>query len=182
MKNEQCTNSKDEYLMLRDEILHLDLLVNNTINFFYVFVSAVLLYSLKEKNVVSMLISYIVIIPAYIIAMDKTKNMYKIGAYLRVFHEGNEFNWETRNAKLYQDPKFAKLSKMSAFNLPFLFVSSFVTILFMARIDWNSVGETIEFLKVVIAIILYSVQLILIIKNGRIKYFDYVEFWEKQKN
>lgn len=26
--------SKEEYLMLRDEILHLDMVINNTINFF----------------------------------------------------------------------------------------------------------------------------------------------------
>lgn len=32
--NKNHTESKDEYLMLREEILHLDSITNNTINFF----------------------------------------------------------------------------------------------------------------------------------------------------
>ena len=40
--------SKDEYLMLREEILHLDSIANNTINFFYAYISAYISFALTQ--------------------------------------------------------------------------------------------------------------------------------------
>lgn len=89
-----------EYLMLREEILHLDSLINNTISFFYTFMATYLAYALSQDDTILFVLSYMVIVPAYMIVLSKMQGICKIGAYLKVVHEGNEFNWETKNMKL----------------------------------------------------------------------------------
>lgn len=79
---------KDVYLMLREEILHLDSILNNTINFFYVFIASYSAFSLFQEDTTFLLLSYIVIIPAYQIVLNKMQAMCKIGAYLKIYHEG----------------------------------------------------------------------------------------------
>ena len=48
---------KEEYLMLREEILHLDSVVNNTINFFYVFMATYVAFSLTQEDTIFILLS-----------------------------------------------------------------------------------------------------------------------------
>lgn len=125
--------NKDEYLMLREEILHLSTLQHNTINFFYIFVSAVLLFGIEQTNSLYILISYVVIIPAYLLVLSELKGIYKIGAYLYVFQEGKKFNWERRSSRMYGGaPKWVS-NRVQSFNYPFLFVSTFVMIIFFYK-------------------------------------------------
>ena len=96
-----------EYLMLRDELLHLDTVVNNTINFFYVFIASFIAFALTQEDTIFILLSYIVIIPAYLIVISKMQGICKIGAYLSLFHEGRSLTGKqeilslTRNMLLY---------------------------------------------------------------------------------
>lgn len=170
-----------EYLMLREEIMLLGNIVNNTIKFFYVFVSAVLLFGITQEDSLYILISYIVIIPAYMLVASKINGERKIGAYLYVFHEGQDFNWETRNKKLYEKSKKQLSNKISSFNYPFFFVSTFVTIIFLSKTNWGNVGMTFEFLKITIAIGLYVTQLVLIKKNQKVTIDKYIPYWEEIK-
>ena len=174
--------SKEEYLMLREEILHLDTIVNNTINFFYVFVSTILAFSITQEDSLFTLISYVVIIPAYLMVLSKEKGIFKIGAYLYVFQEGKEFNWERRSRKMYSNNTEPILYKIHSFNFPFLFVSTFVTVIFFIKTDWDAICMVSEFVKMVIAVILYITQLMLIIKNRRVSARPYIALWEKVKN
>lgn len=60
------------------------------------------------------------------IVVSQFKNIYKIGAYLYVFHEGNDFNWERRSRKFYKEASKHSdnwLTNIQSFNFPFLFVS-----------------------------------------------------------
>ena len=173
--------SKDEYLMLREEILHLDSIINNTINFFYAFVATIITFSITQDDSMFVLISYIVIIPAYLMVLSKEIGIFKIAAYLHVFLEGEEFNWERRNRKLYSNDSAPILYKIQSFNFPFLFVSTFVTIIFCIKTEWNNICSTYESIKIFIAIGLYIIQLVLIIKNRRVSAKPYRELWDKVK-
>lgn len=174
--------NSNEYLMLRNEILHLDTIINNTINFFYVFVSAVVLFALKQEDSTAILVTYIVIIPAYLIVLSKEIGIYKIAAYLYVFHEGKDFNWERRRKIMNEDSKILSVKVIQAFNYPFLFVSTVVTVLFMIKTQWCEIGLTEEFIKVFGAFVLYLAQLILIFSNKRIGINKYIPVWETVKN
>lgn len=174
--------SKDEYLMLREEILHLDTVINNTINFFYVFVATILAFSITQDDSLFALISYVVSIPAYLIVLSKEKGIFKIAAYLHVFQEGKEFNWERRNRKLYSSEEVPILYKMQSFNFPFLFVSTFVTVIFFVKTNWSAICTVRELVKIMIAVILYITQLVLVVKNKRVSARPYITLWEKVKN
>lgn len=48
-----------EYLMLREEILHLDIIINNTITLFYTFISAIILFVLERKNSATLILCFL---------------------------------------------------------------------------------------------------------------------------
>lgn len=50
----------------------------------------------ESKEALLFLIPYIVIIPVYLVTINYTLNMYKLGTYLKVFHEQGDFRWENR--------------------------------------------------------------------------------------
>lgn len=171
---------KDEYLMLREEILHLDSIVNNTINFFYVFIASYSAFALLQEDTLFILLSYIVIIPAYLIVLNKMQAMCKIGAYLKIFHEGKEFNWETRHMQyknIYESSHFRVIS----WHFPFLLVSVSVSILFLFKTDWNSIGSGWEIFKLLICFIsmIFILYKLLAFKN--ISPADYIDKWLKVK-
>jgi len=174
--------SKDEYLMLRDEILQLNTLINNTINFFYVFVSAALLFAIGQEDSMYVLMCYVVIIPAYLITLSKQIGLYKIASYLYVFQEGEKFNWERRMKKIYESHHFSALRTIQTYNYPFLFVSTFVTVIFLIKTEWSIIEQTVEFLKLTFAIIMYVFLLVMVIRNRKITIEKYIPYWEKIKN
>ena len=85
-----------EYLMLRDEILKDYEIIQNSRNVLYAAVAAILAFAVDQKEALLFLIPYIVIIPVYLVTIDYTLNMYKLGTYLKVFHEQGDFRWENR--------------------------------------------------------------------------------------
>lgn len=166
-----------EYLMLRDELLHLDTVVNNTINFFYVFIASFIAFALTQEDTIFILLSYIVIIPAYLIVISKMQGICKIGAYLSLFHEGEKFNWETRNIKFNQK-HVTIFSHIVSSNFPFIFVSAAAVILFMYRTQWDKFPQVYEECKLCSAIVLFLVVLVLAYKNRNINTKDYIKKWE----
>lgn len=173
--------NEKEYLMLREEILHLDTIINNTINFFYAFVSAVLAYAVKQDDVLFVLMVWVIIIPAYRIVVGKRKNIFRIAAYLNVFHEGEEFNWERRQKQLFDTTQYGKNKKISSFNYPFIFVTVFVIFVFVVKIKWRSIGFNEELAKAIIGIVLPTIQIGAIIKNRKIDVDQFIKQWEKIK-
>lgn len=169
--------SKDEYLMLREEILHLDTVVNNTINFFYAFMATYLAFALTRYDTVFILLSYIIMIPAYLIILSKMKGMSKIGAYLKVFYEGQEFNWETRNLKYIEDNNQIMIPS----NFPFVFVNIAVFALILYHTKWTTPMACYESVKIILAIVMFVSLMILTLKNRNINTRSCLEKWEKIK-
>lgn len=152
----QMDESK-EYLMLREEILHLSSLESQTLNFMYVFVGTVLAFSFTQEDTISILISYIVIIPAYNIIIDYEQGIYKIGAYLYVFLEGSSFNWERRSLTFYETlrKKEKYNSPIQAFNYPFIFISTLITVFFFVRTDYSSLTTPFGVIRLLVVVVLY---------------------------
>ena len=182
-------NSK-EYLMLREEILHLDQLIVNTINFFYAFLASFMAFSLTHNDTIYLLLAYIVILPAYLMVISKMNAMCKIGGYLKVFHEAkedSEFKWETNNIKFLEQtaaerPRFTKMimSFMYTFHYPFA-VTNFATfILFIFRSNWECL-TIYEILKIFICIALCIFTFLLIHENRKIGTEHYIKEWDNFK-
>lgn len=173
--------SRDEYLMLRDEILHLDTLINNTINFFYVFIATFLAFAVNQDDTIFILMSYIVTIPAYLIVISKTKGMCKIGAYLKVFHEGKDYNWESRRIMYQKSIKNNLFKYMASTTFPFVFVGIAVNVLFFYYTPWSCTMPFYEISKIFLCFALFIILLILIWKNKSINTEDFVEKWKEIK-
>ena len=174
----------NEYLMLRSEILHLGTLENQTMNFLYVFVATVIAFSIAQNDTIIILLSYIVIIPSYKLVISHEKGIYKIGAYLYVFLEGNEFNWERRNFAFYNELKAGLNQKtyFQAFNYPFLFVSSFVMLIFLLHTNFIELCQSsYELFKLTVAFILYFYVWKEAIRNRYYSISKYIDKWQNIK-
>lgn len=85
-----CTCSKEEYLMIRREIMQDDSLKHSVMAITYGFLGVILTYSLAKYDNIFMLIPYVVLFPAYKIARGKDLAIYRLGTYLMVFHTTRE--------------------------------------------------------------------------------------------
>ncbi len=120
------SKTKEEYLMLRDEISNLSNMENNIMNYFYISIVATMAFCLTQQETIFMLLPYLIIIPAYKLIISKIRRIYKAGAYLYVFHEGESFNWERRSQKFMHKLPKKFLNRMQTFNYPFLLTSIIV--------------------------------------------------------
>lgn len=168
---------KEEYLMLREEILHLDNIANNTINFFYAFIAAYIAFALAQEDTIFILLSYIGIIPPYLIVLNKMSALCKIGAYLNVFHEGKSFNWERRCMK-YKDKYESSKFRIISWHFPFICVSLTVTVLLLYRTKWSLIS-VVDIVKIVICLVLLFIILCNACKNRNISPKVFIDKWEQ---
>lgn len=174
-------NSKDEYLMLRDELIHLESMVNNTINFFYAFLVSYLAFACLQSDTIYILFSYIIILPAYIIVISKMEGMARIGAYLCVFHEGETFNWEKRNLEFKRIREKKHFTYIVSSNFPFVITNYTVFIILLYQTSWNQICTMYEILKLLIGMGLFALTNVLYWKNRRIGTNDFVDYWQQIK-
>lgn len=107
------------------------------------------------------------------------EGMCRIGAYLKVFHEGTNFNWETRNLKYKEKMGRKTFTYLVSSNFPFAFVNMAVFILYLQRTQWNEDFDSYEVFKLIIAVRAFIMVSILIFKNRSIATSDFVEKWEE---
>ncbi|MCI8807288.1 MAG: hypothetical protein HFF20_09840 [Oscillospiraceae bacterium] len=189
-----------EYLMLREEILHLSDIISQTTNFFYAFIAAyvaAMTAFLKDapdkSDTIYVIFMYIVILPAYLIVLNKAQAMYKIGGYLYVYHEqaGNAaFKWETYNREFSNYCAAEKpsafhwvQSHMRAYHFPFSLVNITTVLLFAAGTYQNrqNIFSLYEGIKIAIFLLLSSTMFILIREQRKITTNDYIFKWKRLK-
>lgn len=177
---EVMKESKEEYIMLREEILHLDTIANNTINFFYAFISAYIAFALMQNDTIFILLSFMGIIPPYLIVLNKMDALCRIGAYLNFFHEGENFNWERRYMSYRKKYESSKL-RIISWNIPFVVISIVITILFLYRTDWKCFTFA-NIIKSAICIVLLLWVICKAFKNRNINPQEYIKRWEEIAN
>lgn len=98
---------RDEYLMLREEIIFHMSKTHDLRNMMYVSSVAILafIYSADNKSGLLYLMPLCVVIPSYIDMLRHAESIRIISTYLKVFLEGENFNWET---------KFEEFSKIAS--------------------------------------------------------------------
>lgn len=180
-----------EYLMLREEILHLDDVIVHTINFFYVFLATFIVFSLTQDDTIYILFSYVIILPAYLLVIRKMNAMNKIGGYLQVFHESrkdSELQWETNNKYFAEitskrGPRLTikTMSFMYTFHYPFAVTNLAIVSLFMLRSKWCNL-TFYEISKIIICVALCTFIFLLIIENRKVGTEYYIDQWTALKN
>ena len=173
-----------EYLMLREEILNLCTIANNTLTLFYAFIAAYFAIAFNRSDSIYMILSYIAIYPVYIIILVNSQGSAKIGAYLAVFHEkkdDSDFKWETRNLAFYEKNK-TKFYRIGPNNMPFFAVSFIVTIYVIYdtyRLIINENFNTYGMAKLIISLVLFIIILLIYLNNRKVSTQTFVEKWEK---
>lgn len=102
-----------EYEILRNEIINNLDSVRQYNSILYTVVASILAFTFDSKNYLACMLPYIVIISIYNLTVSRHKGICKIGAYLNVFLEGEDYNWERRHAifdKEYMDPAISALN------------------------------------------------------------------------
>ena len=87
----------EEYKVLRDEMI---MYYNNIANYNIVLFTTstgIMAYVLNKEEYYYCLIPLMIIIPLFLLCENQHKNACKLGAYLNVFCEGKEYNWERRH-------------------------------------------------------------------------------------
>lgn len=69
----------------------------------YTAVAAIFALAINTNNFVFYMIPYFVIIPIFLASEVKARSNCRIGAYLNVFCEGTEYNWERRPQMLEEN-------------------------------------------------------------------------------
>ena len=141
-----------EYELLRAEMMQYYSEINSTQNILYTSVAAILAFSfnISAETPTSpappfcfllFLLPYMVVVPLFLACERKHKNVCKLGTYLCVFLEGNEFKWESRHYVCDDIPKNRKRDWKSYFMYyTNLFVCSFISFLKLmedSRLTWE---------------------------------------------
>ena len=101
----------EEYISLREEMTQLASAIDGIINILYVFIAAYLAYALNQEDTLYILISHIVMLPAYLLVIGKRMAMCKISAYIIVYYEKDIAGWSSRsiNFNTKTGPKFLSI-------------------------------------------------------------------------
>ena len=114
--------SESEYKALRDEILHSYTIVDNSRNILYVTVSCILAFAVTNNSPELYLLPFSVIIPIYMVSINYTCDMYRIGTYIMVFGEGlkSDYKWESRQLHLNTQKENAFPRQFQLFHTPYI--------------------------------------------------------------
>lgn len=169
----------EEYLMLRDEILHCMQIVDNSRNILYVTVSAILAFAFTQAEPLIFILPFIVIIPIYLVTLDYMSSLYKIGTYLVVFCDNESFKWEKRLVDL-DDSKIKNATRFRwAFHIPYLFTSLACIALFSYSMFINNqcISSFTSILRIIVAVLL-----LFVVSTIFLKYRDMAKIREDFKN
>lgn len=161
--------SKDEYLVLRDEILHLDNVIHNQISVLYVTVASILAFAINQDNSLLFLISYVAILPEYLIVVNKSDGMYKISGYMASRLEGGEFNWENNLIKFNNKYNNVRAYSRQAYDFPFVFSSMLATTMFFMTVDYDNLKSWYIIIQIIIASVCFLCVILIFISRYRIK-------------
>lgn len=143
--------NKEEYLMLREEINKIYDMIEKTRNLLYVTMAAIFTFSATQKNPYLFLLPYAIIIPCYIITIDNQIGMWRIGTYLAVFLEGEDFNWERR---LYKFNIRTGNMFVRSYDMPYILTSIASAFLFLINCNYSDIGLNTDTFSIILGIML----------------------------
>lgn len=136
----------EEYISLREEMTQLASAIDGIINILYVFIAAYLAYALNQEDTLYILISHIVMLPAYLLVIGKRMAMCKISAYIIVYYEKDIAGWSSRsiNFNTKTGPKFLSILTHLIFPLfwlivlyfSYLYIEAYGHFQFMKLLNW----------------------------------------------
>lgn len=169
----------EEYKLLKQEIINNNNIMRNFQIALYSATGLILTFAFMQDEPMICLLPYLVIIPLYLFRIKQSCDTIKVGAYMIVFLEGREFNWETRFNK-YEKSVNAK--KVSCIDFMLLIIASFLAFLAKSGIpDINYVEYSIRLLIGVVSMALCMMILLIKRIEPEKEKANYIARWNKIK-
>lgn len=180
------TPSKEEYLMLRTEILQYIQNYHNTRSMMYASSGAVLafLFGNNVTEPLMYLLPLFIIIPAYLAAVNFWLSISTDSAYLMVFHEEmkSEFQWESRYTKLSQARNLRNPSlMMNTQPLSYISVAALCVIFWACKIysAWSNYCPYEKFFELAVGVLCMIVCFIVFKKNKTDRKEELIQAWRR---
>lgn len=161
----------DEYGQLRNEIIEDYRTITQYNSVLYTVVAAILVFGLKENSYYLCLVSYVAILPLYLLCEAKRKDICRLASYMAVFGEGNDYKWELRHQKFEKNFK-SKRNWQSIF--PYYFAGFICSIISIYKITLDIDNFPENWFRIVLVSLLTIIMFIFM----KCKSINYVE--EKQ--
>lgn len=174
--------SADEYKTLREEIVHSYTIVDSSRNILYITVAYILTFATTKDTPFLYLLPFAVIIPVYLVAINYTFDMYRIGTYIMIFGEteSSDLRWETRQYRLNRQPKDAMPRQAKTFHIPYIFLGFVCSVLFFSSIDYSNLSAADLFSFLLGMILTMILLFIYIYYHDMISVQDkYIEGWQR---
>lgn len=168
---------KEEFISLRGEMIQLASAMDHIINILYVFITPFLSFALSQKDTIYILMSHIVVFPAYLLVIGKRMSMCKISAYIKVYYDENGWAPRTIKFKTKIGPKIYKY--IDSYHFPFILINLTILFLYINRTSWEC--SIYELIKLMIEILFFTLLNILSFKNRKISSSSMIDDWEKIK-
>lgn len=173
---------REEYVSLRQEIVDLCSAADRIIHILYIFLAPYLCFAFAREDTIYILFSNIVIIPLYLLSIDRRIATCKISAYISVFHEEGKNKWESRLIK-YKNSKEPIIFKyFSSKHFPFIFANYVNLLVFVYQTKWSNLISIYEIAKIIIEVIFFFLITFIFLSYKKIQVSDYVGEWEKIKD
>lgn len=172
---------KEEYISLRQEVIDLCSASDRIIHILYLFLASYLVFGLEKEDTIYILSIHIIILPLYLLAIDRRIASCKISAYISVFHEKEGNKWETRLMEYttLREPTIFKY--VSSKHFSFIFANCLGLIVFIYKTTQNFSMSIYEIAKIILEVILFFSIIIIFMNHKKIQVCDYIEEWEKVK-
>lgn len=171
-----------EYELLRNEIIECYDAIKNYNIAMYAAVVTVLTFALGKNNFLYCLVPYVAIIPLYFASESKNRNICKIAAYMNVFLEGNEYNWERLHHKY--DEQFNKKRNWKSIS-QYYFLSIICSVIAITKIFQFNYDTYVKWILLSIVLII-SIVAIIAMGLSTINYLNcrkaMLENWKKIKS
>lgn len=171
----------EEYISLRQEVVELCFAADKIIHILYLFLAPYLCFVFVQRDTIYILSIHIVIIPLYLLAIDRRLAACKITAYLSVFHENEGNRWQTRSMKYTTSKEPFIFKYFSSKHFSFMFANFLGFIVFICKTKWDFPMPLYEIIKIVLEVILFFIITIIFTRYKKIQGCDYIEDWEKVK-
>lgn len=170
-----------EYELLRAEMMDLFKAVTTYGTVLYSAVAAILAFALQRDEFYLCLVPYVAILPLFLLSESKNRGICKIAAYMFVFLEGDEFNWETRHHEL--DKLNEKKQKRGSV-IPYYYLAITCSVAALFKVYANQATWLIKGIEVV-CVVAFTVVAIIIMKKNKVNYNatrdEYIDQWKAIK-
>ena len=176
-----------EYEMLRAEMMDDYKTISQYNVVLYTATATILAFAIKDGTFLSCLIPYCVLLPLYLICEAKRRVICRIAAYLNVYYEGTEYNWERRHHvfdETVEKNKKKRFFRSSSSPLPYYCIAIVCSIASLIKIPYDSQCWYLSVIEVACVVAL-TVIAILIMNANKTDYTDarnqYIKEWRAQK-